>query len=131
MTRRRIATVATLFLILQATLVVAQDALPLELRTAIDQAAADVLAAAGAPGASIAVVRDGRIAYVHAYGLATIDPPTPATTEMRYSIGSISKQFTAAAVLLLAEERKLSLDDRVGKWLPDLTRANDVTLRQL
>ena len=50
---------------------------------------------------------------------------------MRYSIGSISKQFTAAAILLLAEERKLSLDDPVGRWLPDLTRANDVTVRQV
>ena len=79
----------------------------------------------------MAVVRDGAVAYVHAYGLATIEPPMPATPEMRYSIGSISKQFTAAAILLLAEDRKLSLDDRVAKWLPDLTRANEVTIRQL
>ena len=50
---------------------------------------------------------------------------------MRYSIGSISKQFTAAAILLLAEEGKLSLDDSVARWLPDLTRASDVTIRQL
>jgi CubicO group peptidase (beta-lactamase class C family) len=50
---------------------------------------------------------------------------------MRYSIGSISKQFTAAAMLLLAEEGKLSLDDRVARWLPDLTRAKDVSVRQL
>ena len=55
----------------------------------------------------------------------------PATTEMRYSIGSISKQFTAAAILLLAEDRKLSLDDKVAQWLPGLTRANDVTMRQV
>jgi D-alanyl-D-alanine carboxypeptidase len=123
--------VAALILTLQVTLVVAQDTLSVELRAAIDRAAAEVLEATGAPSASVAVVRDGSIAYLHAYGLATIDPPTPATTEMRYSIGSISKQFTAAAVLLLAEDRKLSLDDRVGRWLPDLTRASDVTLRQL
>ena len=50
---------------------------------------------------------------------------------MRYSIGSISKQFTAAAILLLAEEKKLSLDDQVGRWLPDLTRASEVTVRQV
>ena len=50
---------------------------------------------------------------------------------MRYSIGSISKQFTAAALLLLAEEGKLSLDDKVIRWLPELTRAGDVTIRQL
>ena len=55
----------------------------------------------------------------------------PSTTAMRYSIGSISKQFTAAAILMLAEEGKLSLDDKVAKWFPNLTRANEVTLRQL
>ena len=48
---------------------------------------------------------------------------------MRYSIGSISKQFTSVALLLLAEEGKLSLDDRVAKWFPELTRAGDVTVR--
>ena len=50
---------------------------------------------------------------------------------MIYSIGSISKQFTAASILLLAEEGELSLDDPVGRWLPDLTRANEVTIRQV
>ena len=50
---------------------------------------------------------------------------------MQYSIGSISKQFTAAAILLLTEEGKLSLDDSVAKYLPGLTRANEVTLRML
>jgi len=50
---------------------------------------------------------------------------------MRYSIGSISKQFTAASILLLQEQGKLSLDDKVSKFLPDLTRANEVTIRQL
>src|SRR5215475_11446487 len=50
---------------------------------------------------------------------------------MRYSIGSNSKQFTATAILLLQEQGKLSLDDKVGKFIPDLTRANDVTIRQL
>src|SRR5215510_2835603 len=128
---RRIVTIAALLIVLAAALAVAQDTLPVELRTAIDKAAADVLATTGAPGASIAVVRDGRIAYVRAYGLAAIETSTPATTEMRYSIGSISKQFTAAAILLLAEDRKLSLDDKVSKWLPEPTRANEVTLRQL
>jgi D-alanyl-D-alanine carboxypeptidase len=109
----------------------AQETLPAAVRADIDKAVADVLANTSAPSASIAVVRDGRIAYVHAYGLATLEPAVAATSEMRYSIGSISKQFTATAILLLAEERKLSLDHKVGRWLPDLTRANDVTLRQV
>jgi D-alanyl-D-alanine carboxypeptidase len=50
---------------------------------------------------------------------------------MRYAIGSVSKQFTATAVLLLAEEGRLSLDDKVAKWFPRLTRARDISLRQL
>ena len=54
------------------------------------------------------------------------ETPQTATTEMRYSIGSISKQFTAAAILLLQEQGKLSLNDKVAKFIPDLTRANEV-----
>jgi CubicO group peptidase (beta-lactamase class C family) len=102
-----------------------------DVRSDIDKAVADILAKSGAPSASIAVVKDGTIAYEHAYGTATLEPKTPATPQMRYSIGSISKQFTATAILMLAEEGKLSLDDKVVRWLPDLTRANEVTIRQI
>src|SRR5947209_1236782 len=102
MTARRLLTVVVWSMLLPATRLVAQETLVPELRASIDKAAAEVLEITGAPSASLAVVRDGAVAYVHAYGLATIDPSTPATTAMRYSIGSISKQFTAAAVLLLA-----------------------------
>ncbi len=109
----------------------AQAALPAATRQTIDSAAADVLQRTGAPSASVVVVKDGRVAYAHAYGTARLDTKQPATTAMRYSIGSVSKQFTATAVLLLAERGKLSLDDKVGKWLPSLTRANDVTVRQI
>jgi D-alanyl-D-alanine carboxypeptidase len=109
----------------------AQDSLTADMRASIDKAAADILAKTGAPSASIAVVRDGKLAYAQAYGFANVETKTPATTQMRYSIGSISKQFTAAAVLLLAEEGKLSLDDKVVRWLPELTSANNVTIRQL
>jgi D-alanyl-D-alanine carboxypeptidase len=104
---------------------------PRDLTPDIDRAAADVLAKTGAPSASIAVVRDGQIVLAKAYGKARLDPALAATADMRYSIGSVSKQFTAAALLLLVEEGKLSLDDRVARWLPDLTRAGDVTVRQL
>jgi len=105
-------------------------ALPLTAQD-FDKTVTDLLAKSGAPSASVAIVRDGRIVYEHAYGQARLDPPLAATPQMRYSIGSISKQFTAAALLLLAEEGKLSLDDKVVRWLPDLTRAKDVTIRQL
>ena len=97
----------------------------------IDRAADRVLARTGAPSASIAVVQDGKIAYVKAYGKAELSPSRPATPQMRYAIGSISKQFTAAAILLLAEQGKLSLDEPVGKYVPGLTRGDQITIRQI
>jgi D-alanyl-D-alanine carboxypeptidase len=109
----------------------AQTQLSADLMEKIDKVATDTLARTGVPSASVAIVRDGQVVYVKAYGDARIDPKTPATPEMRYSIGSISKQFTAAAILLLQEQGKLSLDDKVSKFIPNLTRANEVTIRQL
>jgi D-alanyl-D-alanine carboxypeptidase len=108
-----------------------QSTLTPALRSAIDDTAQHVLKATGVPSASVAVVQDGKIAYVQAYGSARLSPQTNATTAMRYSIGSISKQFTAAAILMLAEEGKLSLDDPVSKYVPGLTQGDQVTIRQL
>jgi D-alanyl-D-alanine carboxypeptidase len=108
-----------------------ESLLTLDAQRAIDKSVSDILAKTGAPSASIAIVKDGKLAYVRAYGMADAEARKPATTAMHYSIGSISKQITAAAVLLLAEEGKLSLDDKVGRWLPQATRAGDVTVRQL
>jgi D-alanyl-D-alanine carboxypeptidase len=102
-----------------------------DLRAGVDRIAREVLAATGVPSASLAIVRDGRVAYVEAYGDARLEPRTPASPGMRYSIGSISKQFTSAAILMLAEERKLSLDDPVSRFVPALTRGDEVTVRQL
>ncbi|HEY0760981.1 MAG TPA: serine hydrolase domain-containing protein [Pyrinomonadaceae bacterium] len=126
----RVVIIAVL-LLSSVSLASAQSDLSPEVREKIDKLATDALARSGVPSASIAVVRDGKIVYLNAYGSARLEPQTPATTAMRYSIGSISKQFTAVAMLLLQEQGKLSLDDKVGKFIPDLTRANDVTIRQL
>jgi D-alanyl-D-alanine carboxypeptidase len=100
-------------------------------RARIDSAVTAVIAGTGAPSASIAVVRGGEIVYEKAYGDGRIAPRIPASSAMRYSIGSVSKQFTATAILLLAEDGKLSLDDKVARWFPELTRAGDVSVRQL
>ena len=86
-----------------------------------------VLHDTGVPSASIGIVQNGRIVYTGAFGLASLKPEKPAEPTMAYPIGSISKQFTAAAVLLLQQDGKLSLDDKVSKYFPDLTRAGDVT----
>ncbi|MGZ8842602.1 MAG: serine hydrolase domain-containing protein [Pyrinomonadaceae bacterium] len=109
----------------------AQTQLPADLTEKIDKVVTDTLARTGVPSASIAIVKDGQVVYVKAYGDAKLEPRTPATSQMRYSIGSVSKQFTAAAILLLQEQGKLSLDDKVAKYIPDVTRANEVTIRQL
>src|SRR5438552_17605527 len=132
MKRNRLALVPVLILLtLTPGKAQTKSELPAELRARIDKLASDTLAASGVPSASVAVVKDGQIVYLKAYGDARLEPQTLATPEMRYSIGSISKQFTAAALLLLQEQHKLSLDDKVSKFLPDLTRANEVSIRQL
>jgi D-alanyl-D-alanine carboxypeptidase len=99
-------------------------------RSRIDHAVTAVLERTQTPSASIAVIKDGKIAYVHAYGLARLSPATKAAPATRYQIASLSKQIVAAAALLLQQDGKLSLDDKVAKWLPDLTAANVITLRQ-
>jgi D-alanyl-D-alanine carboxypeptidase len=107
------------------------DTIDPALKARIDRIAAGVMEQRGVPSASVAVVQGGRLVYTHAYGKAHIDPDKAATAEMRYSIGSISKQFTAAAILLLQEQGKLKLDDPVGKYVPGLTRGDEVTIRQV
>jgi CubicO group peptidase (beta-lactamase class C family) len=102
-----------------------------ELRASIDTAAQKVLADTGVPSASVGVVMDGKIVLTAAYGRARISPELKAAPSMAYPIGSISKQFTSTAVLLLAQEGKLSLDDKVSKFFPELTRADEITLRNL
>jgi CubicO group peptidase (beta-lactamase class C family) len=109
----------------------ADSTLPEALQAQVDKVANDALKSSGVPSASIAVVRDGKLAYVHAYGDARLDPKTAATPDMRYSIGSISKQFTAAAILMLQQQGRLGLDDKVAKYFPELTDADRITLRQL
>jgi D-alanyl-D-alanine carboxypeptidase len=97
----------------------------------VDRVVAEWLASTGAPSASIAIVQNDRLAYARAYGGARLGPKVPSTAAARYAIDSVSKEFTAAAVLLLAEQGKLSLDDPMAKWFPGLPRATGaVTLRQ-
>jgi CubicO group peptidase (beta-lactamase class C family) len=107
------------------------NTLPPDLAQKVDQVAEQALEQTGVPSASVAIVRDGAIAYTKAYGKARLEPAEDATPAMRYSVGSISKQFTAAAILLLEQQGKLSLDDKVSKYLPNLARANEVTIRML
>jgi D-alanyl-D-alanine carboxypeptidase len=99
--------------------------------TELDQTISAALATTGAPSASVAVVRAGQITYAMAFGKADVEKDRPADAKTRYAVGSISKQFTVAALLLAQEKGKLSLDDKVSKYYPDMTRANEITIREL
>jgi CubicO group peptidase (beta-lactamase class C family) len=99
-------------------------------KSAIDQSVIETLHAADVPAASIAVVKDGKLAYAQAYGYAEL-PHRKAAADMAFPIGSVSKQFTASLILLLAQDGKLSLDDKVGRFLPGLADAQQVSLRQI
>ena len=84
------------------------------------------------PGASLAVIHDGTIVYERTYGMANLARQERTTPQTNFRLASVTKQFTAAAILLLAERGKLSLDDRAVKYLPELREvAPDVTLRHL
>jgi D-alanyl-D-alanine carboxypeptidase len=105
--------------------------LPDSIASRVDVIAAKAIADTGTPSASLALVKDGKIAFVKAYGNARLDPAAAARIDMRYPVGSVSKQFMACAILLLQQDGKLSLDDPVSRFLPSLTRAHDVTIREL
>lgn len=85
-----------------------------------------------APGVAVGVVKDGAFIYKEAFGMADLTTETPFTVDTRSNIGSVSKQFTAMGVLLLAQEGKLSLDDPVTKHLPNVKAFEDtVRIRHL
>jgi D-alanyl-D-alanine carboxypeptidase len=127
---RKIVTTIATFAVAWTTSLHAQSA-DAGFAASVDSIANRVLTSTGVPSASVAIVKDGRLAYAQAYGAATLEPRVAATATMRYSIGSISKQFAAACVLILQQQGKLALDDKVSRYLPDLTRADDVTIREL
>jgi CubicO group peptidase (beta-lactamase class C family) len=98
---------------------------------AIDAYIAGQMAARGFVGLSVAIVREGAIVLEKGYGQRELAPDLPVQADTAFEVGSISKQFVSALVLLLAEEKKLSIDDPVAKYFPDLTRAKDITLYDL
>jgi CubicO group peptidase (beta-lactamase class C family) len=99
--------------------------------TSLDEKISSALAASGAPSVSIAVVDGRQLFYAKAFGKADVARDRAAETTTRYAVGSISKQFTVAALLMLQEQGKLSLDDKVARYFPRLTRAGDITIRML
>lgn len=97
---------------------------------AIDRAVTEVLARTGVPSAQVAVVRGGELVLDKAWGKASEAIPQ-ARTDLPYQIASNSKQFLAALLLMLENDGKLRLDDKVAKWLPQVSGADRITLRML
>ncbi|HEY2414845.1 MAG TPA: serine hydrolase domain-containing protein [Pirellulaceae bacterium] len=99
--------------------------------SAIDTYIASYVREKGIVGLSVAVMQDGQITFAKGYGHRSLDPSLPVEPETSFAVGSITKQFTCACVLLLAEDGKLSVRDPVSKYYPNLTRASDITLLDL
>ena len=127
--KRFVTALVALALPLQPVFAAAPALQPAE-ETAIDAAVTKALKETGVPSAEIAVVRGGQIVLSRAWGKPseTLTQPDPA---LPYQIASNSKQFLAALLLLLEDDGKIDLDDKVSKWLPELPEGSKITVRQL
>src|SRR4051794_34671448 len=84
------------------------------------------------PAAGVAVVKDGKVVLTKGYGSADVDANVPANENTAFEIASVTKQFTAAGIMLLVEDGKLKLDDTLGKYVPEVpTKWSGITVRQL
>jgi len=84
------------------------------------------------PGASVIVVKDGKLVFRKGYGMANLELGVPVEPDMVFRLGSVTKQFTAVAILMLAEQGKLSLDDDITKFLPDYpAKTQRITVERL
>ena len=97
----------------------------------IDAYFSEKISAAG-PGAAVLVVKEGKVILRKGYGMANLELGVPMKPDMVFRIGSITKQFTAAGILMLIEEGRISLDDEITKFIPDYpTRGNKITIHHL
>ncbi len=98
---------------------------------ALDAYIADQAKSKGFVGMSVAIVKNNKIVFAKAYGSRTLKQGDGAEVDTQFAAGSISKQFACACILLLEEEGKLSIYDKVAKYYPHLTRAKDISLYDL
>ena len=98
----------------------------------VDRVIEQQMAANKIPGVSLAVLREGKIILLKTYGLANVEHQVPVKPETVFQSGSIGKQFTAAAVMILVQENRLSLDDKISKYFPDVPASwKDMTVWHL
>jgi D-alanyl-D-alanine carboxypeptidase len=97
----------------------------------IDRMAKDEVHAGRTPGVAVGIVEDGRLVYARGFGFANLAKHVPMTPDTEFFAGGLTMQFTAAAILLLAQDAKLSLDDHVTKYVPEFHLGADVTITEL
>ena len=124
---RHLLTIVVCSLLAAATFFAAQETIT----TKVDQIFAE-WNTTSSPGCALAVVKDGHIVYEHGYGMANLELGIAISPQSVFDIGSVSKQITAMAILLLAQEHKLSLDDDVRKYLPEIPDyGSTITIRHM
>lgn len=137
--RRGMAVCAVMIVLLGAASARAQSAvgaapagaIPTDVRERVDKIFAE-FDRPDSPGCAMAIVRDGQIVYSRGYGMASLEHANPITPQTVFDIGSTSKQFAAMCVHMLAREGKLSLDDDIRKWLPEMRDyGKPITIRHL
>lgn len=113
---RKFASMLVASMLLQAGLAHASSSYELK----VDDVVGKDMASRHTPGASVAVIKDGKVVLEKSYGLASIELNVPATNTTSYRLASTTKEFTGVAIMTLVEQGKISLDDPVRKYLPDL-----------
>lgn len=98
---------------------------------ALDALAGNLVTSNLTPGIAIGIARNGTTIYLKAFGSRSLSPAQPALTTTPFAIGSVTKQFTTAAILLLVQDGKISLDDKLSKYVPDYKPSALMTIRQL
>ena len=109
----------------------AEPFLGTDIEARIEAAAQAMVSDGRTAGVAVGVVRGGQLVFNRSYGVANLELNEPVNASTVFRLASVTKQFTAASVLLLVEQHKLSLDDKLAKYYPDFPRGEQVTIRQL
>lgn len=121
-----------LFFVCAAQLPAQKSAAPASVNRSVDEYINAQMHATGTPGLSLAVIKDGKVIEARGYGLANVETNTAATTETVYKIGSMSKQFLAAAIMVLVQDGKLRVDDSIAAYIEGVPQAwKQISVRQL
>src|SRR5215472_13586732 len=109
----------------------AQEQLSPAATAKIDEAVSQVMNSGRSAGIALAIAHNGQVVFAKGYGFANLEDEARVQADTVFRIGSVTKQFTAAAIMILAEKGKLSVNDKLSKFFPSFPRGNEVTIREL